>query len=604
METKIDPQTAFSEFRQLKLDAVRRNEEYFLLRMAMVNKYRWPRDWPRHVPKITRNVCKVITLRYATYLMGKGFAYNLDRPNTLEFRDRAERGEKIIARLFELSKADLQFALGALTGTQLGRTVYKVYKKGPQGFTHACFQHCEPDYFYGVPSGDAVGEFARVYYSYPIDRSSAEAQFGPHPYKTQEEIDRTLRYDDRQERGEDERAVRNRQIPVLETWQNDAYALWVGGVEIANGPNPFAWKATGEGFIPFVVIENARPSGEKQGVGDIADSREVNEYYNYLISKRYHIIDRYLNPTLVWEGAPQNYAELLAATISGAGAIPTRIGSRLSFLVHQGVNPAVGELEFALRQTILENAGMNEVALNGDLHGSINTGPSTDAQYQPVISLIESKRSEWTVGIKLLVAMLLELQEQIGDCKALGEAVINQRIRSQNNSDGDLVVLSGRDIGGLRSISVDWPGVLPKDNLQAAKFEMEKAQAGLQSFYTTLEKLGEQYPDDEIRRIRLENQDPYLRGEKVAEQIRANTPMLKAQGDQALRAQQQQADQAAQQQQLAMQQQEMDSAAAPDDAAMAAQGDLAAKLRLMARSHSARFDDTADEPVIAGGGYR
>lgn len=539
---RIDLDQAHDEFSRLKAKDRSRNNEYYLQRQAVQGNFRWPRAWPSHIDKVTHNLCKPITERFATYLMGKGFSYNIDRPNSLEYREKAERAEKILRRLLDLSFSELQFDQGAKSGSQLGRTIFKVYEAGMEGKEHACFTYCQPDYFHGVPAGDNhLGDWSVVYYSYPLDINEAQRQFGKDKnYKTESQLGQTTFYDPLPEDNQDSfQRLKDRRVPVLESWTKDAYALEVGGVVIYNGDNPYQDKTTGDGYIPFVVIENIRNAGSAEGESDIHQARELNEQLNFLLSRKTHIVGRWLQPTLVWEGAPQNYAETLASTIGGGGAIPARLGSRLYFLAYDRPNPAVTEMEDTLRTAILDTAGMNEIALQGTPSGSINTGPSLQAQFQPVISTVSKKRKEWERGIKTLFRYLLDTQERIGASTALGEAVINQSIKSKDQSDGELVELSGKDIDGLREVAISWPEVLPQDDVQQARFELEKMQGGAQSIYTTLENLGEDYPDDEIARIRMENTDPSLKGEAVAAQQKGQA----AQDQVALKGQQQMFDQ-------------------------------------------------------------
>lgn len=600
---------AMLEFNDLKQDNTARNEEYYLLRQAVRNNFRWPRNWPVYVPKIRRNLCKPIVEQFATYMMGKGFTYNVDRPNSLEYRESAERSEKILKRLLTLSSAEVQFNEGARTGSKLGRTVFKVYKKGKPGAEHACFSNCQPDYFYGVPKGaEAPGEFSIVYYSYPIDRREAVRRYGQHAYKSEAQLAEAQRYTPMKEhRSQYSRSARERTVPVMEVWSPESYALIVGGVSIFNGDNPYKWADTGEGFIPFVVIENIRADEQGYGEADIAMARELNERINYLLSRRDHVVHRWLNPTLVWEGAPANYAEQLANTVEGGGALPVRLGGRLDFLSHSQPNPAVSEQLQELYQAILESAGINEPALKGLVSGAINTGPALQVQFAPVLATIEKKRAEWTVGLKRLLAMLLEVQEGIGDSKALGLAVVNSKVKTAdampvtagedgpygNSQEGELVSLSGLDIAGLRDVVINWPGVLPADDFAAARLEMEKAAQGLQSIYTTLEKLGTEYPDDELARVRMENDDPSLRGEKVAEQVRAQTPLIKQEQDQQFQLMQQ----------MMMAQQGAPSPEAmPPGAGPAGppQSPIASRMRELARS---QVNDEGDFPVIESTGY-
>ena len=525
-DKSMDVNLAHQKFVLMKTEAQQRNLYYYLERQAVQGQFRWPRDWPQHIPKVKHNFCKPISERFATYLMGKEFTYVVERPNTLEFRDQAERTEKILAKLYKLSDASLQFAAGARSGSVLGRTIYRIYKQGKTGYEHACFKMAQPDYFYGVPAGDAAaGEYALVFYSYPIDITEAIRMFGDKPYQTENQSNQAYRYDPMPEERTNNGYISqlHRRVPVFEVWSKESYLLEVGGVVIYNGENPYKWSDTGEGFIPFVVIDNIRNEGDLWGESDIEQIREVNEQYNYLLSRKQYIVGRWLQPTLVWEGAPQNYLEILTSTIGGGGAIPTRLGSRLYFLTYTSANPQVQELENSLRQSILETAGLNEIAFQGTVHGYVNSGPSVNAQYQPLMSVIQKKQKSWETGLIKLNAMLLQIQEDIGDSEALGLTVVNASVSgTQNGSDGEVVTLSGKDIAGLRLTRIMWPGLLPADDATAAQLEMQKAAQGLQSIYTTLTKLGDDYPDDELARLRMENQDPSLKGQEVAQQTQAN----------------------------------------------------------------------------------
>lgn len=563
----MNVEEAYAEFSVLKNQNTQRNYDYYLLRQAVRGKFRWPRNWPAHISKLTHNLCKPIAERHVTFLIGKGFTWNINRPNNLEFRDAAERSEKVLRRILDLSRSELQFNMGASNGTQLGRTVFKVYKAGLAGSQHACFTNVQPDYFYGVQSADgALGDYSVVYYSYPMDIAEARRLFGNRKYDTESGGRSEQRYDVLLDSTSmvTGRSMAERRVPVFECWTKKEYLLVVGGNVIYNGETPMKWSATGEGFIPFVVIENVRVNGADEvygGEADIAQARELNEYYNYLISRKFYLSQRFQTPTIVWEGAPSNYAEILSNTINGGGAISTRLGSRLSFLTYDRPSPMVAEVEQTLRKAILESSGMSELALQGTTTGSVNTGTALNAMFTPVLSSINKKREEWTYGIRSLFAMLLELQESIGDSKALGKVALSAertawgQVKSKE-SEGDIVVLSGKDIAGLRDVSITWPDVLPRDDAAFLQEQIQLFQAGVQSLYTTLENMGVEYPDDEIARIRWENNDPALRGEKVAEQTRAVTPLLKAQMENQLK--QRQMDMQAQQEQLAQAQQAPD----------------------------------------------
>src|ERR1051325_7756601 len=87
--------------------------------------------------------------------------------------------------------------MGARNGSMLGRSIFKVYKKGKPGSEHACFSYCQPEYFYGVSAGDDhLGDYSTVYYSYPLDILEARRMFGDDkPFKSEAQLGRENRYE-------------------------------------------------------------------------------------------------------------------------------------------------------------------------------------------------------------------------------------------------------------------------------------------------------------------------------------------------------------------------------------------------------------------------
>jgi hypothetical protein len=189
----------------------------------------------------------------------------------------------------------------------------------------------------------------------------------------------------------------------------------------------------------------------------------------------------------------------------------------------------VQELEQALRVAILETAGLNEIAFQGTVHGYVNTGPSVNAQYQPVTSVIQKKQKVWE---KASSSVRDAAPDSRGHrrLEALGPGVVNASVNKKNGSDGEVVKLSGKDIAGLRESPSRGRACCRRTTWPLRSLRCRR-RAGLQSIYTTLEKLGEDFPDDEIARIRMENTDPSLKGQAVAEQTRANASMVSAQAN-------------------------------------------------------------------------
>jgi hypothetical protein len=90
--------------------------------------------------------------------------------------------------------------------------------------------------------------------------------------------------------------------------------------------------------------------------------------------------------------------------------------------------------------------------------------------------------------------------------------------------------VSGKDVGGHRDISITWPGFLPKDDVAAARFELEKHAGRVQSMHTTMSNLGFEFPEDELALIRAETEDEKLPAgtEEQANLMRAKASMVGA----------------------------------------------------------------------------
>lgn len=504
---------------------VQRNFDYFLLREAFEGRFRWPTEWPKHKPKLIHNLVKRISMRYSSLLMGKGFQIQVPAQGVEDDdRLRSQGVEKLLYRIMDKSGGISTFSLGAQDGAKLGNTVFKSYidpkTKWPT------FKQCVPDYFYGMPSSvDYSGALSKVYYLHSIDIIEAKKLYGDRDYENtlnartgfSTDIIVSKEFMNRSQQ------LKARQVQVLEVWTEEDYLLLVGGQVIYNGPNPY-------GFVPFVSIPNIRVTGKVEGLSDVGDVLPVNEELNMMISHRSYIVKRWLNPTLIWEGAPKDYASVIQKIIGGGGVIPARLGAKLYFLAHQGQGPDVIEMLERLRLIALENANMNDLALSGNVQGSVNTGESLDRMLISIVTTLEEKHRNWEAGLRQLFAQLLDLAVHKDSTNSYGEAMYN--LTSKSAVPEGVVELTPELIGDIRDVKILWPGTLAKDDAGTARLEIEKRAAMVQSLFTTMERLGIEHPDDEIERMARENEDPRLAPKENANLLRAATPLLQSQLEQ------------------------------------------------------------------------
>lgn len=512
----VNAEAEFQYFLSLKRSQqyVQRNKNYFVAREAFEGRYRWPDDWPKHKPKLIAMWPKRIVLRYSSLLMGRGFSIQVPPEGQGdEERLRAQMAEKVIYKFIRNAGGMGTFSAGAQDGSLLGGTVFKTYidpaTKWPT------FKQCTPDFFYGVPSSvDYSGDFARVFYSYAMDRSEALMMFpqlkGQKVMSLTEEAG-TYYENIRQEAEGLGREIRQQQVSVFESWTKQSYVLRVGGVQLYAGPNPY-------GFVPFVYIPNVRVTGKVEGLSDVADVIVPNEEYNQLLSHRAHIVRRWLNPTLVWERPPKDYFNILQKVLGGGGAIPAVQGSKIYFLAQDGTGPDVDRFLEQLRQIALENANLNGLVLDGSVSGSINTGESLDRMLISVISSLEEKHRNWESGLRKLFWQLLELSQRKEAVATYGTALIRT---SEASSQGQIEELTKDVVGNLRDADIIWPGALARDDAARLRLEIEKYASGTQSLYTTLENYGVEFPSDEIDRLRQERSDVSLNPEGNASLIKA-----------------------------------------------------------------------------------
>jgi len=312
--------------------------------------------------------------------------------------------------------------------------------------------------------------------------------------------------------------VQERRIPVLEVWTDSSYALWVGGEEIENGPNPYD-------FIPFTAIPNIDAGLGIFGESDVDQILEINEELNQVISHMAYIEKRFMNPTYLWQVPPENYVDLATRIAGGGGVIPLYGRSDVKLLEIPQLPAEYGELVDRLRIYGVELSGLSELAFSGEAGGSVNTGASLTVNFTNVLATLGLKQVNWTVGLQRLLSQLLYHLESM---KEIG-VVPDSSVKSTAGGKSGMVKLTGQDIKGHRRVTVTWPGVLPRDDVGAAQLVIQQVQAGIKSRRTGMEELGVRYPEDELKRIEEEQENPALNPEGTATRQRADAATLEAQ---------------------------------------------------------------------------
>lgn len=263
------------------------------------------------------------------------------------------------------------------------------------------------------------------------------------------------------------------------------------------------------GFIPVVIGQNRVKPHYVEGVGDLDQSVGLAEFMNELLSWQAEIAEYEAAPTTIVKGwsSDQKF-------IKGGTNFMGPEGDA-KFLTWPGNAPSFENLLTRVIGFIQDQTHLSPAILGKD----IPSGTSGSA----VQSLLS--------GIQ---ATMLRKQITLGDVYAQTNEIIfrivekifgNQEIVVRGTRRGNVFVekFMGKDINGNYRNQVIWPpGIL--DQPSRVNLEVVKLQNGLQSRYTTMEKIGIDSPVDEVRRIEAE-QIQAIQRQQALEQ--GNSPLNK-----------------------------------------------------------------------------
>lgn len=508
----------FTELLHLRSSDARRRSEWSILRDAYADTFRWPNSWQHDVQQIQVNMVKKAVQLHANYLLGRGVDLELPPLGpSKKHRSAADAAEKTFRTALDVAGTDRQLWRGALLGSLLGTTVFKVHWRTPPGQTtknQAYISCCQPEYFSATTRTDDDTELSSVYYTYLLDRAEAKRTYGDLPFRTEREISDLLH-------GENVGGgILNpslpgslQKIPVFEYWTDERRLEVVGGFVVADQSNPFKW-------IPYVVIPNTDSLGGFWGKSDVWELLLLNEQINQMISDERHAARRALRPVLKWRNPPINSNQQVDALREG-GVLTMHGQSDVEWMPHPPAPADFATFRERLSQLGIDGAMLNEIAWTGGNGATLGSGPSLELKYQNVLAVLMGKKKTWTVGLRQLYRRYLQLLADEKHCDIGYE-------KPKGKTDKDLMAYTPKTVGGHREVKVGWPGLLPKDDATQQGLEITKHREGLQSKATTIGRMGNDYPEDELERIREERKDEQLHPQENANLKRADAAMVRA----------------------------------------------------------------------------
>ncbi len=486
-----------------------RNQKYRLLRDLFDNENDawWSGDPTYGLPhkrvsnrySLTFNYFAPIVLKIAAFIMADSTDFKvMPRNPSPEERVAAQKAEKALYVVHKRSAYHKTLNEIALDSAKLGTGWAKVYYDEANQITR--YVYANPECVYPEPYKSVFsGRMLYVIYSYEMDLGDARLEYG-------NRVNPLLISEGDQEEGresDDESA--EPKVAVIEFWSEKYYILLVGDQLIENQTNPY-------GFVPFVPFPLITQPGRIYGKS-IADwVIEPNAYYNQAVSEGADAQRLNCNPPLKYRNAPVNYAEQII-NAQGGGCIPIPKEGDLDFVTWPGQPPSVEAMLNRVLQYIHDVSHIPRVAF-GDIV-STNSSRVISVQYDPVVKVMKFIRDNYTVALKTLNEMLLRLVEKYEANREVYVGYLednySRRLKKLRGEQPEQYAVKGKDISGHYDTEVIWPGVLPKDDLNAGRFELEKLSSKVQSIWTTQENLGILNPEDEqeIMQAELANESFY-----------------------------------------------------------------------------------------------
>lgn len=256
-------------------------------------------------------------------------------------------------------------------------------------------------------------------------------------------------------------------------------------------PNPL-------GFIPVVHIANKPVSASPWGLSDVQDIIPLNRTFNELATDVLDIINYHTAPVTIITGAKAANLEKGANKI---WAIPQK-DAKVENLMggSEGLQPALEYMD-RIKKWMHELAGVPETALGQEQQISNTSGVALAIQYFPTLLKYNLKKTQYGNGFRKISVMALKTLFTFEP-----ETVYYNKDTNGIQQDGQAPFLDPFD-PQVYDIDVTFPPPLPQDQLVILNEIQAELMLELESKKGALKKLGEQFPDEKLQELWLEQVD-------------------------------------------------------------------------------------------------
>lgn len=446
------------------------------------------------------------------------------REETERERYRSDTMEKLVWSIIRASGDKTLFKDAAWDGSHLGASCFDLYFDDKKQLP--VIRSIDPTGVMVVPGLENVHDFERVYRFWEVSRRSLQAAYGGKLFRDYPIPTEALKQD----------TCVLVQVADKQGWMR----FVVDGFDAEDDLDamPLEEHRHGLGLVPYIVVPNIGPEREPWGWADYELIRGLVHYIPTLFSREADMIRMVSGGSFIEKGTGQSPSRILSILRKG-GVIP----SKRDGTVEPISAPDVPDFEQDHAQRALQMMkmlGFLPDAAWGD--GAAGSGSDRGLQLQPLLELTEMKQANWSSGLARLFECAFRMmeQKQLHRTQYSGSVQKGQRrvpfiLPEIGPTVEDATIETGFDeetgepttetlprtlkglFAGDYAVRFVWQNRIDPDDPAFVNSELAKFQQGAQSLRTTLENLGVQNPEDEIKIIEQEAERiPWLRQGQIA----------------------------------------------------------------------------------------
>lgn len=460
--------------------------------------------------RFTLPFAQALTVKHSFRIAGRLPDAQVDRrEETEEERSRSDAMEKAWWGIVRASKGDVRIGAVAHDASSLGAGVLEVYWDAAAQMPK--FRDIDPVGFLVVKGLDDPHDFQRVYRFWEVEFATLKASYRDQYVDTAKT--RPVSFDGINVNPNGKVCVvemtdRNRKVRFALDYVKDA----------KQRPNdvPLLDESHDYSFVPFVVIPNLGPERNVWGWADYDFVREIVGYIPTMFGREADILKMVANGAYKMKGAKLT-SQAAKTILQQGGVLPVGKDGDIE-PVQAAEVPAFASEHRQSAVQFLQMLGFAPPAAWGD--GNAGSGSDRGLQLGPMLELTMMKQINFGAGLSRLGSMCFRMIEklQAGQARYAGTSSKRGSRRgftmvtapAASNVDGatPLPDVIGKDY----EIRFSWPSRLDPDDPAFVASELNKFAQGAQSLRTTLERMGFEAPEDEMKLIEQESQDhPWMR---------------------------------------------------------------------------------------------